>query len=46
MPELRGVNVAVLYGGISAEREVSLISGERVCQALVQSGVDVTPVDV
>lgn len=46
IPELRGVNVAVLYGGISAEREVSLVSGERVCQALVQSGVDVTPIDV
>ena len=46
IPELRGVNVAVLYGGISAEREVSLISGERVCQALVDAGVDVTPVDV
>ncbi|MGH7144842.1 MAG: D-alanine--D-alanine ligase [Planctomycetota bacterium] len=46
IPELRGVNVAVLYGGISAEREVSLISGERMCEALVKSGVDVTPVDV
>jgi D-alanine-D-alanine ligase len=32
--------VAVLLGGDSAEREVSLRSGEAVCSALVASGVD------
>ena len=32
--------VAVLYGGRSAEREVSLMSGERVLQALRARGVD------
>ncbi len=32
--------VAVLYGGISAEREVSLKSGAMVHAALVQKGVD------
>ena len=32
--------VAVLYGGISAEREVSLKSGAMVHAALVQRGVD------
>jgi D-alanine-D-alanine ligase len=38
--------VAVLYGGISAEREVSLSSGRQVISALRSAGFDVTPVDV
>ena len=38
--------VAVLYGGISAEREVSLSSGTQVIAALRQAGFDVLPVDV
>ncbi len=36
--------VAVLYGGISAEREVSLSSGEQVIAALRSAGFEVTPV--
>ncbi len=36
--------VAVLYGGISAEREVSLSSGEQVMHALREAGFDVVPV--
>lgn len=32
--------VGVLYGGRSAEREVSLMSGQGVCQALREAGVD------
>ncbi|WP_322996614.1 D-alanine--D-alanine ligase [Castellaniella sp.] len=32
--------VGVLYGGLSAEREVSLISGQGVCEALCDAGVD------
>ena len=32
--------VGVLYGGKSAEREVSLISGRAVCDALKNRGVD------
>ncbi len=32
--------VGVLYGGRSAEREVSLMSGEGVCEALRSAGVD------
>ena len=36
--------VAVLYGGMSAEREVSLSSGRQVIMALEQAGFDVTPV--
>ena len=38
--------VAVLYGGISAEREVSLSSGRQVVEALRGAGFDVTPVEV
>ena len=38
--------VAVLYGGISAEREVSLSSGVQVIAALRALGHDVTPIEV
>ena len=38
--------VVVLYGGISAEREVSLSSGIQVIAALREIGFDVDPVDV
>ncbi len=38
--------VAVLLGGTSAEREVSLKSGAAVLQALQQRGIDAHPVDV
>ena len=38
--------VAVLMGGTSAEREVSLMSGEAVTAALCARGVDAIPVDV
>ena len=37
--------VAVLYGGDSAEREVSLISGQAVLGALTSAGVQVTGID-
>jgi len=36
--------VAVLYGGMSAEREVSLASGKQVIAALRQAGFEVVPV--
>jgi D-alanine-D-alanine ligase len=36
--------VAVLYGGISAEREVSLSSGRQVIAALRAAGFDVVPI--
>ena len=36
--------VAVLYGGISAEREVSLSSGRQVIAALTGAGFDVLPI--
>ena len=36
--------VAVLYGGISAEREVSLSTGAQVIAALREAGFEVTPV--
>jgi D-alanine-D-alanine ligase len=38
--------VAVLYGGKSAEREVSLKSGAAVLDALTTAGVDVVGIDV
>ena len=38
--------VAVLYGGKSAEREVSLKSGRAVIEALSSAGVDVVAIDV
>ncbi len=38
--------VAVLMGGLSAEREISLISGQAVLTALLEQGVDAHKVDV
>ncbi len=38
--------VAVFMGGWSAEREVSLKSGQQVLQGLLAAGVDAVPVDV
>ena len=38
--------VAVLYGGISAEREVSLNSGRQVIVALREAGFEVIPIEV
>ena len=38
--------VAVLYGGRSAEREVSLSSSRQVIAALQEAGFAVTPIDV
>jgi D-alanine-D-alanine ligase len=37
--------VALLYGGASAEREVSLMTGKAVLEALAARGVDVAPFD-
>jgi D-alanine-D-alanine ligase len=39
-------HVAVLMGGWSAEREVSLSSGRACCKALQEQGYRVTPLDV
>ncbi len=38
--------VAVLKGGMSPERDVSLVSGEAVAKALREEGFDVTEIDV
>ncbi|HUB49308.1 MAG TPA: D-alanine--D-alanine ligase, partial [Acetobacteraceae bacterium] len=40
------MRVAVLYGGMSAEREVSLSTGIQVIAALRESGFAVTPIEV
>lgn len=37
--------VAVLYGGISAEREVSIATGKQVVAALREAGFAVTPIE-
>ena len=39
-------HVAVLMGGWSAEREISMISGAAVAKSLTDAGLEVTPVDV
>ena len=38
--------VGVLLGGLSAEREISLMTGTAVCQALRERGYEVTPIEV
>lgn len=38
--------VAVLMGGVSVEREVSLVTGQAVCEALAKLGYCVDPIDV
>lgn len=46
MSDGRSTRVAVLSGGMSLEREVSLRSGTRVTTALTEHGYDVTRIDV
>ncbi len=46
MPIWTGKKVAVLYGGRSTERDVSLRTGKACADALVAKGYDVTLVDV
>lgn len=43
---LSGKKIAVLMGGPGAEREVSLVSGKAVLQALLDLGLDAVAVDV
>ncbi|OGU15662.1 MAG: D-alanine--D-alanine ligase [Geobacteraceae bacterium GWC2_53_11] len=43
---MKSKKIGVLYGGLSAEREVSLKSGAAVHQALVAQGYDAVAVDV
>lgn len=40
------VRVAVVMGGDSAEREVSILSGKAVCDALSERGYVVKPIDI
>ncbi len=46
MPNWSGKKVAVLYGGRSSERDVSLKTGKGCADALREKGYDVTLVDV
>jgi D-alanine-D-alanine ligase len=43
--ELKNRKIAVLLGGLSAEREVSLKTGRAVLQALLENGCDAVPID-
>ena len=43
--ELRKLKIAVLYGGVSSEREVSLRTGRAVLTALSRCGYDVVGID-
>ena len=45
MTNKKGNRIAVLMGGMSPEREVSLVSGEAVAKALTQEGYDVVKID-
>ncbi|MEQ1584097.1 MAG: D-alanine--D-alanine ligase [Candidatus Nitrotoga sp.] len=45
LPPTQHGKVAVLYGGRSAERDISLKSGAAVLTALLKSGVDAQPFD-
>ena len=42
---LKQEKIAVLLGGTSAEREVSLNSGKAVLEALLNQGYDAHPID-
>ena len=44
--ELKNRKIAVLMGGLSAEREISLKTGQAVLKALLESGCDAVAVDV
>ncbi len=46
MNDIRSEKIAVLMGGLSAERDVSLASGAAVHQALLARGFDAVAVDV
>ena len=46
MTAASGKHVAVLMGGTSAEREVSLQSGAQCAEALREAGYDVREIDV
>jgi len=43
--KFKGKKIAVLYGGVSGEREVSLRSGKKVHESLVSQGLDAFLVD-
>jgi len=40
------LRIAVLMGGVSSEREISLKSGRAVSEALAEAGHEVRPIDI
>ena len=45
MPVAEMKNIALLYGGTSSERDISLLSGKNVGEALASRGYNVTYID-
>ena len=45
LERLQGMKIAVLLGGNSPEREVSLLSGATIAQALRELGAEAVPLD-
>lgn len=43
---LKNKKIGVLYGGMSAEREISIVSGKAVLKALRDSGINAAGIDV
>jgi D-alanine-D-alanine ligase len=46
MTQWRDKRVGVLFGGLSAEREISHLSGAAICKTLRERGYAVTPIEV
>jgi len=44
--QLKSKKIGVLYGGLSAERDISLKSGAAVCENLLSMGYDAQTIDV
>ena len=42
----RGKRIAVLMGGFSSEREISLVSGAAVAKALGARGHEIIPIEI
>jgi D-alanine-D-alanine ligase len=45
-PSLKKKKIAVMMGGLSREREISLKTGKAILKALTEKGYTVVPIDV
>ena len=46
MKDLKSLDIGVLYGGWSAEREISIKSGDTVLNCLLENGYKAKPIDL